>query len=226
MNIKINQPAQSASDPKIYTQYWKGFTKSTEIEPTKITPTAQEQAVTGTWLEQLQSTSKRSDLSTALNNSALAQLNLGSSLSAEDARDAAQASRAAYSSRGLVSGRPSATAEVLSRDALSRQRLAERQNFALGVEDQNIKGDGARTASSAALGGGLLDYFGGVRDDERAATEFDINRYDSRYYFDKKLWADQKTAEKNAEAAKKAGNQSMLGSLGGAAIGALAMAFL
>ena len=225
MTFTIN-PQPKATEPKIHTQYWKGFKKQTEIEPTKIKPTDQEQAITGTWMDQLKQTSQPSALSGALNKSALDGLSLGGSLSAEESRDATQAAREAYSSRGLATGTPAAVAEVLNRDAFSRQRLQERQNFALGVEDQNLKGDGTRTASSAALGGGLLDYFGGIRDRERAATEFDINRHDSRYFFDKKLAADLKAADKNAEAAKKAGNSSMMGQLGGAAIGALAMAFL
>jgi len=225
MNFTINSTATSAKTP-IYTQDWKGFKKTQEIEPTKITPTDQESQVASTWMDQLKGTNEKSALSGALNDSALNQLNLGGSLSADDERAAQQSARAAYSARGLVSGRPAATAEVLQRDALSRQRQQERQNFAVGVEDQNIKDLGTRTASSTALGGGVLDYFGGIRDDEKAADEFNINRYDSRYYFDKKLWADQQTADANAKAAEKAGNSSMMGSLGGAAIGALAMAFL
>lgn len=225
MTFSINSTATPKQSP-IYTQYWKGFKKTEEIEPTKITPTEQESTVANTWLDQLKTTNEKSALSGALNDSALSQLNLGGSLSADDERAAQQSARAAYSARGLVSGRPAATAEVLNRDALSRQRQQERQNFGLQVEDQNLKGLGTRTASSTALGGGVLDYFGGIRGEERAADEFNINRYDSRYYFDKKLWADQQTADANAKAAEKAGNSSMMGSLGGAAIGALAMAFL
>jgi hypothetical protein len=225
MTFTINKPAEKP-ETKIHTQYWKGFRKQTEIEPTKITPTDEEQAVTGTWLEQLRQTSKPSALSGALNENAISQLSLGGALSDEEERAAQQSARSAYSARGLVSGRPAAAAEVLNRDAYSRQRLLERQNFGLQVEDQNLKAEGTRTASSAALGGGILDYFGGIRDDERAADEFNINRYDSRYMFDRKAAMDADAADKNAEAAKKAGNQSMLGSLGGAAIGALALAFL
>lgn len=222
--FKIDAQAPNQQD-KLFTQYWKGFTKTTEIDKAKITPSDQEKEVTNTWLEQLRGT-QPSDLSKTLNTSALSQLTLGGALSAEDERNAQQAARAAYSSRGLVAGRPAAAAEVLNRQAYSDARRQERQNFAMAVEDQNLKGDGTRTATSTALGGGLLDYWNGIRDRERAIDEFNVNRYDSRYFFDKKLWADQKMAEENAEAAKKAGNQSMLGSLGGAAIGALAMAFL
>lgn len=225
MTFKIDATAPE-TQPKIWTQYYKGFTKEQEIDPTKIKPTEQEQAVTDTWLDQLKATGKQSDLSRSLNSSALSQLTLGRALSPEEEREAQQSARASYSSRGLVSGRPSAVAEVLTRDAFANQRLQERQNFALGVEDQNLKGEGTRTATSTALGGGLLDYFGGIRDRERAADEFNINRHDSRYFFDKKAMMDKKAAEANARAAEKAGGQSMMGQLGGAAIGALAMAFL
>lgn len=225
MTLKIDQPALKP-EPKIHTMKWKGFTKQTEIAPTEITPTDEEQAVTASWMDQLRQTSQPSALSGALNQSALSGLSLGGSLSDEEQRMATQGAREAYSARGLVAGRPAATAEVLNRDAYSRQRLQERQNFGLQVEDQNIKGEGTRTASSSALGSGILGYFGGIRGEERAADEFNINRYDSRYMFDRKAAMDKEAAEDNAEAAKKAGNQSMLGSLGGAAIGALALAFL
>jgi hypothetical protein len=68
-----------------------------------------------------------------LERQAIEDLGLGGGLSAQDERGAQQAARAAFSARGLAMGRPAAVAEVLTRDALARERRAERRAFAGGV---------------------------------------------------------------------------------------------
>jgi hypothetical protein len=58
-------------------------------------------------------------------------LALGRSLSAEEARDATQSARAAFSARGLGTGSGAAAAEILNRDSFGRAREADRRQQAL-----------------------------------------------------------------------------------------------
>ena len=66
------------------------------------------------------------------------ELALGRSLSPEQIRDSQQAARAAFSARGLGTSMPSATAEVLNRDAMASARERERQGFASAANDQFV----------------------------------------------------------------------------------------
>lgn len=105
-----------------------------------------------------------------LYDNAAGDLALGRSLSAEEARNASQAARGAYSARGLGVGSGAATAEILNRaayaDARYQQRLANaqtanqlreqgimgRQNAALGMlgNTANIYGQGGGAYQNAA----------------------------------------------------------------------------
>ena len=68
-------------------------------------------------------------------------------LSAEDARNAQQAAREAYAARGLVMGKGAIGAEIMNRDALSRQRQNEaRTNLGTSM-GQLYQGIGAQTAN-------------------------------------------------------------------------------
>lgn len=227
MTLRIDRAFTAPAEPRILTQRAGEMRSATTIPTAKITPSAQEQEVSRTWMEQLRALSAGpSALSGELNTTALSGLRLGSALSAEDERAAAQTARGAYSARGLAAGRPAAAAEVLSRDAFARQREQERQSFATGVEELNLRGQTTTTASSDALGSNLLDYFGSLRAEETDENRFNINRYDSRYYYDRDAAMNMAIAKKNAKAAKSAGKSSMWGQIGGAAIGALGAAFL
>ncbi len=77
-----------------------------------------------------------SAISQALQQSALDELSLGGKLSADEARNVDQASRAAFADRGLVRSNPAIVAEVMNRDAAQRARLNERRGFAAGVNQQ------------------------------------------------------------------------------------------
>ena len=72
------------------------------------------------------------------------QMALGGSLSAEDVRNAQQAAREAYSARGQVMSQGAAAQEVLNRQALSQQRMAERQQYAQNVNQQLLAAQQAR----------------------------------------------------------------------------------
>lgn len=75
-----------------------------------------------------------SDIQTSLENKARSNLALGGALSQEDTRNAQQAAREAWAARGLVNSRGAVAAEVLNRDALSRQRENERIAQAQGID--------------------------------------------------------------------------------------------
>lgn len=66
------------------------------------------------------------------------ELALGRSLSPEQIRDSQQSARAAFAARGLGTSMPSATAEVLNRDAMASARERERQGFASAANDQFV----------------------------------------------------------------------------------------
>lgn len=65
---------------------------------------------------------------------ALGDLSLGRTLSPEEQMQAQQAARAGFAARGMGVGTPSATAEVLNRDAFATQREANRRGFGATVE--------------------------------------------------------------------------------------------
>jgi hypothetical protein len=79
-----------------------------------------------------------SDIQMALEQQAREGLALGSSLSADDTRRAQQAAREGWSARGLVNSTGAVAEEVLNRDSLARQRLAERQALASAVDQQGF----------------------------------------------------------------------------------------
>lgn len=70
------------------------------------------------------------DIERELNRQALAELQLGRSLTPEQERMAQQSARAGMAARGLGTGTGALAAEVLNRDAFASQREADRRNFA------------------------------------------------------------------------------------------------
>jgi hypothetical protein len=72
-----------------------------------------------------------------LNQQASADLNAGGTLTPQEQADLAQQSRAGFAARGMGQGNQSIGAELLSRDAAQRQRLAAAQEFASGVQGLN-----------------------------------------------------------------------------------------
>lgn len=122
-----------------------------------------------------------------LESQALSDLRLGGSLSAGETRLAQQASRKALGARGLAMGRNAAAEELLSTDALSRQRLNERRAFARDIDASGL---------NARLGAeGLAVNYAGLANNARQATnrlafdysglgetarQFDASRTDNR----------------------------------------------
>ena len=89
-----------------------------------------------------------SELRAELERSALAELRLGGGLSAEQERGAAQASRGAWSSRGLAYSNPAVADEILSRDSYMQAMQDKRRGYAGNIwqigsqEDQANRGFG------------------------------------------------------------------------------------
>lgn len=100
-----------------------------------------------------------SRLSQALEDQAFADLGQGSALSAEDVRDAQQAARGAFSSRGMgmLYGNQGAVAEVLNRNRFADERLNRRRNFALQVDAQSQNREQADRAFTSTAFGQLFD---------------------------------------------------------------------
>jgi hypothetical protein len=73
------------------------------------------------------------DILKELEAQALTEVGLGGQLSAQEERDAQQAARGAFASRGMAYGNPAVAAEILGRDQFARQRQAERRAFAGGI---------------------------------------------------------------------------------------------
>ncbi len=79
-----------------------------------------------------------SSLQQMLQQGAQQNLALGGQLSAQDMNQAQQAAREAWSARGLINSPGAVGAEILNTDALSRQRLAERQQAAQSIDAANF----------------------------------------------------------------------------------------
>lgn len=94
-----------------------------------------------------------SDLRTALQNSAMYQLSLGGSTTPEEQRDATQAADAGWSARGLINSNPAVAAEVLNRDALSNQRLQQREGFAQNAQQLGLAEDTANRQFGVSVQG-------------------------------------------------------------------------
>jgi hypothetical protein len=98
-----------------------------------------------------------SDIQQTLEGQARGDLALGKSLSAEDIRNSQQSAREGWSARGLINSTGAVAEEVLNRDAMGRQREAERRGFAQGVDNtgfnQRLSGfQGSLGLSNAAQG--------------------------------------------------------------------------
>jgi hypothetical protein len=83
-------------------------------------------------------TGQPSDIQLAMEQQAREGLALGGNLSQEDTRRAQQAAREAWSARGLVNSPGAVAEEILNRDSLARQRMAERQALASAVDQQGF----------------------------------------------------------------------------------------
>lgn len=101
-----------------------------------------------------------SPLQNQLTQQASSELALGGALSDEDRRNATQAAREGWAARGLINSNGAVAEEALNRQALSDQRLAQRQQFAQGVEATNF-GQGQQGFSNAlGLSGAAQNYAG------------------------------------------------------------------
>ena len=114
------------------------------------------------------------DIRTEMERQALADLQLGAGLSAEQERDSAQAARAMFSGRGLGFSNPAFATEVLQRDQYARALQNERRNFAsqafgigltedqsnrqfgMGVEELNQRGSAQQAQTAAQLSNAQL----------------------------------------------------------------------
>jgi hypothetical protein len=90
-------------------------------------------------------------LTQQLSDTAQQQLALGGQVSAQGLQDAAQAARAAYSSRGMLNSSGSIAAEVLNRDQVQQQRLQQREQFAGAVDPLVQQQIQQRTANALGL---------------------------------------------------------------------------
>lgn len=79
-----------------------------------------------------------SDIQGTLENQARARLATNGALTPQETRNAVQAAREAGAARGLINSNSTIAAEVLNRDALTRQRANENAAFASGVDQQGF----------------------------------------------------------------------------------------
>jgi hypothetical protein len=181
-----------------------------------------------------------SPILSTLNQQAMQGLQSGGQLSPQDVRQAEQAARAAFAARGLTQSSPAAAAEILSRDAAVRQRLAAAQQFATGVQGLNqqqadLVGRAAQIASTtlsdpfqailgrpsgAGGGGGGGAYPQQIGTGARLFDPYNAYAQDI-YNTNYNAQAATNIANANAQAATNAGYWSLLGNLlgGGAQVG-------
>lgn len=90
-------------------------------------------------------------LTQQLQQTAQEQLALGGNISQQEAQDAAQQARAAFSQRGMLGSSGSISAEVLQRSMYQQQRLGQREQFASGVSGLVQQEQQQRTANAMGL---------------------------------------------------------------------------
>ncbi len=103
--------------------------------------------------EELQAASAPNRIEAELQRQAEEELMLGRSLSPEQMRNATQSARAAFAARGLGTSMGSSAAEILNRDAMGEQRLAERRGFAGSVNQLDLARRGRRITLAEGYGG-------------------------------------------------------------------------
>lgn len=180
-------------------------------------------------------------ISQQLNASALADLQLGRSLTPEQERAAAQSARAGYASRGLGAGTGALAAEVLNRDAYATQREAQRRTFAgavmadtnqaaLSVAGQRMNYDPYQRAFApgASFGQGVTGQAGGMLGQAYGnalntvgnVDTFNTNMLDTRRNSALNNNASMQGAYMNAKAQQGAGQMGMWGAIGGGGLAA------
>ena len=107
--------------------------------------------------EELEAASAPNRIEAELQRQAEEELSLGRSLSPEQMRNATQSARAAFAARGLGTSAGSSAAEILNRDAMGEQRLAERRGFAGSVNQMDLARRQRRLG--LAVGYGDLDPY-------------------------------------------------------------------
>jgi len=190
---------------------------------------------------------RNNEISKQLNAAALADLQLGRSLSPEQERAATQAARAGMSARGLGVGNAALAAEVLNRDAYASQREAQRRTFAgavmadtnqtaLNVANQRMSYDPYQRAFApgASFGQGLSGQAGGMLGQAygtalntiTSTNSFNANMLESRRNTVLNNNAALQSAYMGAKASDNAANMGLQGSAMGASavIGAAAAA--
>jgi hypothetical protein len=186
-------------------------------------------------------------ISKQLNASALADLQLGRSLTPEQERAATQAARAGMSARGLGVGNAALAAEVLNRDAYASQREAQRRTFAgavmadtnqtaLNVANQRMNYDPYQRAFApgASFGQGLSGQAGGMLGQAygtalntvTSTNSFNANMLESRRNTVQNNNAALQSAYMGAKASENAANMGLQGAAMGASavVGAAAAA--
>lgn len=165
-----------------------------------------------------------SELNKALESQARSQLELGGSLSAQDLRDSQQQARMGSEARGLSGTNASLVTEALNTDALRRQRMGERQQFAQGVDNANFNRLTTATNARAAMAYNpttqTFNTAGGIlgQNSQQVNGMFNpYNQYAQDYYntqYNGQM-SQYNTAQNNA-AATKAGNTQAAAGIGGA----------
>jgi hypothetical protein len=198
--------------------------------------------------EELQAASAPNRIEAELQRQAEEELALGRSLSPEQMRNATQSARAAFAARGLGTSMGSSAAEILNRDAMGEQRLAERRGFAGSVNQMDLArrqrrvglagayteldpfrqaigpafGLGAQTLSTTT--GQVGNIFGGSLQQAGNVESFNANMAMNRYNSVMNNNAALQAAGMQAGAANQAGTMGMIGSGVGMAVGIGAIA--
>jgi hypothetical protein len=194
--------------------------------------------------EELQAASAPNRIEAELQRQAEEELALGRSLSPEQMRNATQSVRAAFAARGLGTSMGSSAAEILNRDAMGEQRLAERRGFAGSVNQMDLArrqrrvglagayteldpfrqaigpafGLGAQTLSTTT--GQVGNIFGGSLQQAGNVESFNANMAMNRYNSVMNYNAALQAAGMQAAASGQSGMMGMLGGIGGGVAGA------
>lgn len=170
----------------------------------------------GTAADQLGATVGDNRLYGELSDQASSDLALGGDLSADEIRASQQAGLASWSSRGLVRSPQAGFAAVLSRMQYANQRKDTRRGFAMGVANLGLQRQEAlRSALGTASQAAAMPL--ALAEDTR---QTEVARDDTLRFNDKRIAADIKIGNTNAQAGASAGKAQAGAAIAGAVIAA------
>lgn len=218
--------SQGAKPKKIKPEEQSLYGQRVTIDPQTYNPAlmqawapwaARAGATAGAAADQLSAAGADNKLYGELSTRASNDLALGGDLSPDEIRAAQQAGLASWSSRGLTRSPQAGFAAVLSRLQYANQRKDARQGFAMGVANLGLQRQQAATSALGTASQAAAIPLALAED----SRQTEVARDDTLRFNDKRIAADIRIGDQNAQAGKSAAKTSAFGSIIGGVLGFL-----